>query len=107
MTKTLEDEHRRLMSTMKGEQKNVYDTIMTRVYANQPGVIFIYGYGGTGKTFIWRALSSAFRSRGEIVLTVASSGIMALLIRGGRTAHSRFGIPFTIDKFSTCGPRVI
>jgi len=21
---------------------------------------------------------------------------------GGRTAHSRFGIPFTIDEFSTC-----
>jgi len=35
-----------------------------------------------GKTFIWRAMSSALRSKGEIVLTVASSGIAALLIPG-------------------------
>jgi len=89
MTKTLEDEHRMLMSTMKGEQKNVYDTIMTRVYANRPSVFFIYGYDRTSKTFIRRALSSAFQSRGEIVLTIASSGIVpcsyvgvALRIRG-------------------------
>ncbi|KEH24685.1 PIF1-like helicase [Medicago truncatula] len=36
------------------------------------------------KTFLWRAMSSALRSRGEIVLTVALSGIVALLIPGGR-----------------------
>jgi len=36
-------------------------------------------------------------------LTVASSGIAALLIPGGRTAHSRFGLPISIDELSTCG----
>jgi thymidylate kinase len=51
---------------------------------------FIDGYGGTGKTFIWRAISAAIRSRGEIVLTIASNGIAALLIPGGRTAHYLF-----------------
>ena len=48
------------------------------------------------------SLSSAVRSRGDIVLTVASSGIAALLIPGGRTAHSRFPIPFIVDECSTC-----
>ena len=48
----LEDEHRRLMSTMTAEQKSVYDKIIERVDANQPGIFFLYGYGGTGKTFI-------------------------------------------------------
>jgi ATP-dependent DNA helicase PIF1 len=43
------------------------------------------------------------RSKGEIVLTVASSGIAALLIPVVRTTHSRFGIPFIIDECSTCG----
>lgn len=42
------------------------------------------------------------RSQGEIVLTVASSGIAALLIPGGRTAHSRFCIPININEDSTC-----
>jgi RecA-family ATPase len=99
----LEEEHNRLMSTMTAEQRGVYDTIMTRVDANLPGIFFLYGYGGTGKTFIWRSLSSALRSKKEIVLTVASSGIAALLIPGGRTAHSRFGIPIIVDEISTCG----
>jgi hypothetical protein len=98
----LEKEHRRLMSTMTTEQKKVYDTIISRVNANLPGVFFVYGYGGTGKTFLWRALSSNLRSRGEVVLTVASSGIAALLIPGGRTAHSRFHLPITPDQLSTC-----
>jgi len=36
------------------------------------------------------------------VLTVASSGITTLLISGGRTKHSRFGIPIIVDEISTC-----
>ena len=42
------------------------------------------------------------RCRGDIVLTTASSGIASLLLQGGRTAHSRFGIPINPDEFSTC-----
>jgi ATP-dependent DNA helicase PIF1 len=92
---------------MTAEQKRIYDTIMKRVDKRKPGFFFLYGYGGTGKTYIWRALSVALRSKGEIVLTVASSGIAALLIPGGRTAHSRFSIPINIDEYSTCeiGPK--
>jgi len=48
------------------------------------------------------SLSFAIQPRGDIVLTVASSGIDALLIPGGRTAHSRFAIPFIVDECSTC-----
>jgi len=98
-----EDKHHRLMSTMTTEQRSVYDTMMARIDANLPGIFFLYGYGGTGKTFICRSLSSALRSKKQIVLTVASSGIAALLIPGGRTAHSRFGIPIIVDEISTCG----
>jgi ATP-dependent DNA helicase PIF1 len=103
----LAKEHDALMSTMTAEQRRIYDKIMSRVDRKRPGFFFLYGYGGTGKTFIWRALSAALRSRGEIVLTVASSGIAALLIPGGRTAHSRFGLPINIDEYSTCeiGPK--
>ena len=68
-------------------------------------MFFLYGYGGTGKTFIWRSLSAGLRSKGEIVLTVVSSGNAALLLPGGRTAHSRFGIPINVDESSTCNIR--
>jgi ATP-dependent DNA helicase PIF1 len=98
----LAEEHLRLMSTMTSEQKRVYDKIMTRIEEQRPGLFFLYGYGGTGKTYIWRALSAALRSVGQIVLAVASSGIASLLIPGGRTAHSRFCIPLNVGECSTC-----
>ncbi|XP_050919633.1 uncharacterized protein LOC127137192 [Lathyrus oleraceus] len=58
---------------------------------------------GTGKTFLYRTLMESLRSRGEIVLATASSGIAATLLPGGRTAHSRFKIPIDIQPSSICG----
>jgi hypothetical protein len=43
------------------------------------------------------------RSEGKIVIAVASSGIAALLLPDGRTAHSRFQIPINVTDSSTCG----
>ncbi|GJY34350.1 hypothetical protein Tco_0418819 [Tanacetum coccineum] len=68
----------------------------------QGGVYFVYGYRGTGKTFLWKTLNVGIRRKGDIVLNVASSGIASLLMSGGRTAHSRFHIPINIDETSTC-----
>ncbi|KAI5414867.1 hypothetical protein KIW84_040354 [Lathyrus oleraceus] len=45
----------------------------------------------------------SLRSRGEIVLATASSGITATLLPGGRTVHSRFKIPIDIRPSSICG----
>ena len=66
------------------------------------GVYFLYGYGGTGKTFVWKTLSSVIRSTGGIVLTVASSEIASILLPGGRTTLSKFAIPVPATKNSTC-----
>nr|AAD25596.1 putative helicase [Arabidopsis thaliana] len=84
------------------EQKSVYDNIIGAVNENVGGVFFVYGFGGTGKTFLWKTLSAALRSKGDIVLNVASSGIASLLLEGGRTAHSRSGIPLNPNEFTTC-----
>ncbi|XP_073022258.1 uncharacterized protein [Primulina eburnea] len=75
---------------------------MKAVVSNKGEVFFVYGYGGTGKTFVWKTLSAYLRSKGEIVLNVASSAIASLLLPGGRTAHSRFAIPFNPNGESTC-----
>jgi len=61
----------------------------------------VYGSGGTGKTFLWKALINSLRSEGRIMLAVASSGIASLLLPGGRTAHSKSKIPITLDDTST------
>ena len=75
---------------------------MDAVKKQNGGVFFLHGYGGTGKTFMWRTLSSALRSDKKIVLAVASSGIASLLFPGGRTAHSKFKIPIPTLDNSTC-----
>ncbi|GJT41603.1 ATP-dependent DNA helicase PIF1-like protein [Tanacetum coccineum] len=98
----LQAEYVRLHNTLTTEQRGVYDTIMNSVETKTGGVYFVYGYGGTGKTFLWKTLAAAIRRKGDIVLNVASSGIASLLMSGGRTAHSRFHIPINIDETSTC-----
>ena len=42
------------------------------------------------------------RAKNKIVLTVASSGVAALLLQGGRTAHSRFKIPCEVEEDTVC-----
>ncbi|KYO45014.1 hypothetical protein Y1Q_0007326 [Alligator mississippiensis] len=45
---------------------------------------------------------SAAHGAGNIALTVASSGIAATMLTGGRTVHSRFQVPLNVLKTSTC-----
>ncbi|XP_020972798.1 uncharacterized protein LOC110269352 [Arachis ipaensis] len=87
---------------MTHEQRLVFDEILNAVITDSGGFYFLYGHSGCGKTFIWNGLSSGIRSRGKIVLNVASSRIASLLLFGGRTAHSRFSIPITITDEFTC-----
>ncbi|XP_019183823.1 PREDICTED: uncharacterized protein LOC109178738 [Ipomoea nil] len=91
-----------LCAKLTEEQGLIYDTVIKDIENKKGGLFFVYGYGGTGKTFLWRALSAAVRCKGQIVLNVASSGIASLLLPGGRTAHSRFAIPIAINEDSTC-----
>ncbi|KAK1360144.1 ATP-dependent DNA helicase [Heracleum sosnowskyi] len=63
---------------------------------------FVYGPGGTRKTFLWSTIISKLRSEGKIVLAFASSSIASLLLDGGRTAHSRFKIRIDVNEFSCC-----
>jgi hypothetical protein len=48
---------------------------------------FVDGLGGAGKTFLYGCLLSKVRSTGDIALSMASSGIAALLLEGGCRAH--------------------
>lgn len=92
------------LTLMNSDQRSIFDTIMS-CQETKPldshGVFFIYGPGGTGKTFLYNTILAKTRSQGRIGLAVASSGIAATLLSGGRTAHSRFKIPITIDKDSS------
>ncbi|XP_072094140.1 uncharacterized protein [Arachis hypogaea] len=66
------------------------------------GFFFVDGLGGIGKIFLWNLMSAEIRSRGDIVLNIASSGIASLLFPNGRTTHSKFKTPPNITEDSVC-----
>ncbi|XP_054801556.1 uncharacterized protein LOC129305588 [Prosopis cineraria] len=98
----LQLESQKLISSLTKEQKTIFHSIMSSIGTSSQGFFFVYGYGGTGKTFLWNALITTIRAKGQIVLAVASSAIAATLLPSGRTAHSRFVIPIEINEDSIC-----
>ncbi|KAF8105764.1 hypothetical protein N665_0156s0018, partial [Sinapis alba] len=80
----LKTDHDRDFLKMTDEQRGIYDEVLGAILEKKGGVFFVSGFGGTGKTFLWRF------------------GIASLLLPGGRKAHSKFGIPINPDEFSTC-----
>ncbi|CAN1174081.1 ATP-dependent DNA helicase PIF1 [Linum perenne] len=79
-------------SSLNSCQTLAHDAVLTALSSTEGKLFFLYGHGGTGKTYL----------EGKIALVVASSGIAATLLPGGVTAHSRFKIPLDIDSTSTC-----
>jgi ATP-dependent DNA helicase PIF1 len=63
-------------------------------------VFFVDGPGGTSKTFLYRCLIATDHSEGLITVAIATSGIAASIMPGGRTAHSVFKIPIKINDDS-------
>ncbi|XP_074323911.1 uncharacterized protein LOC141660823 [Apium graveolens] len=67
------DEHDKLYKSLNKEQLHAYASIIDSV------------------------------ENGKGVLPIASSGIAATLLPGGRTTHSRFHIPLKVDEYSVAG----
>lgn len=82
---------------LNDHQKHVYDTIMQAVQNEVGGLYFLDAPGGTGKTFVISLILAAIRSQRKIALALASSGIAATLLDGGRTAHSALKLPLNVQ----------
>jgi hypothetical protein len=85
-------------------QRIVYEKIMQAISNQSGGLYFIDAPGGIGKTFLISLILATIRSRNNIVLAIASSGIAATLLDGGRTAHSALKLPLNmqITETPTC-----
>ncbi|KAF9552570.1 hypothetical protein CPC08DRAFT_646734, partial [Agrocybe pediades] len=91
------------LRNLNPDQRHAYTRITQAIEDQQPKVFFLNGPGGAGKTYVYNTVCARVRSQGNVVLCVSSSGISALLIRGGRTAHSMFKIPVdTLSETSVC-----
>lgn len=98
----LHEQHQTMYASLTSEQKDIYEVLMNAVNTEKGGMYFMFGHGGTGKTYLYKTLSAAIISQKEIVLNVASSEIAALLLEGGRTAHYWFAILINIVDDSMC-----
>jgi primosomal protein N' len=70
-----------MFESLNGQQRAAYNEIMSSIEADQGRMFFVDGPGGTGKT---------------------TSGVAASIMLGGRTAHSCFKIPLTIEDGGCC-----
>ncbi|KAK9051441.1 hypothetical protein SSX86_028068 [Deinandra increscens subsp. villosa] len=85
-------QHNAMHSQLHAQQKEIYDYVITRLMDQSQVLAFVYGHGGTGKTFLWKTIIPFLRSRGDVVLAVASSGIASLLLPNGDAIEARYDI---------------
>jgi hypothetical protein len=85
------------------DQHHTFDMIFASTSAQDEKLFFLHGPGGTGKMFLYTTLCHQVHANRWIALCIASSGIVALLLPGGCTAHSTFSIPVEmLSEDSTC-----
>ncbi|WVZ69849.1 hypothetical protein U9M48_018572 [Paspalum notatum var. saurae] len=97
-----DEEDLKIVDSLNAGQRMGFDEIMDHVVHARPRVFFVDGPGGTGKTYLYRALLAKVRSEGRIAIATATSGIAASIMHGGQTAHSRFKIPIRLDDNTVC-----
>ena len=86
-------------TTLTEDQHRAYDAILHSIESPEASVIFLDAPGGTGKTYLINLILAKVRSHGHVALAVASSGIAATLLTGGKTAHSVFKLPLNITRY--------
>ncbi len=93
-----------LQAMLNGEQQDALQLILQAMADPKasPQLFFINAAGGCGKTFLLETALATVCGMGKIALAVASPGIAAELLYGGRTAHSCFKIPIPVSDESVC-----
>jgi len=99
------------MATLVNEQRAIFnpdqaaafDAVLESVTNNQGHLFFIHTAGSCEKIFLCNTIAAEIRRRGQVALCMASSGIAALLLDGGRISHSCFKIPLSIHEDSVAG----
>jgi len=89
------------------DQKHAFETIVDSVNNNKGKIFFLDAPSGTGNTFLANLILAKIRQSLKIAIAVASSGIASTLLNDGKTAHSTFKLPLSVnlEQQSTCSIR--
>ena len=96
--------------SLTDEQKTVFAEVREKLIERQnngtskESLMFIDARGGSGKTYLLNIIIKSMLNEGHKVLPVAFTGIAAVLLHNGRTAHSTFRLPLRIgdDESPVC-----
>ena len=94
----LTDRVNEAVPNLTGEQSEVYHEVLESVESNRGKMFFLDAPGGTGKTHLMNLILAMIRSGNNIAIAVASTGIGATLLDGGRTAHAVFKLPLHLER---------
>ena len=96
-----------IVAHLNEHQKAAFETIIRAVDSNNtrstaPKVFFVDGPGGTGKTYLYKAIMHALNQRRRTYIATAYTGIAATLLPQGTTIHSAFRVPIEIKENDRC-----
>lgn len=89
-----------MRKTLNPEQNHAFEMITkaTRSRRMSAKCFFLDGPGGSGKTYLYKALTHYLRGQEKTVLAAATTGIAANLLIDGRTLHSMFKLQLTNNE---------
>ncbi|PLW53762.1 hypothetical protein PCANC_04447 [Puccinia coronata f. sp. avenae] len=93
------------LDAFNSEQSYIFKEILRALAGDlnsRSKMFYIDGPGGTGKTFLLNTLIDHTSLSAVGLSVVASTGVAALLLRFGQTAHSAFKIPIEMRKDMKC-----
>ena len=104
-----------MLPCLNTEQLAAYNTIASAmqqrtdhavpVLARAPALFFLDSAAGCGKTYVMNLLLAKARSMGLVALACATSGVAAVLLDRGATAHSTFKLPLDVTQVGPSVPR--
>jgi hypothetical protein len=88
---------------LNAEQLSFFEKVKKAIEADPKDysvqrLFFLYGEGGTGKTFTYEDINSWCKTNKRHIINTASTGIAAQLLYGGNTVHSTFFVTNDVDS---------
>src|SRR5216110_1364176 len=87
---------------LNADQRIAFDTLCQAVASDEGNVFFLDVFDDTRKTFLINLILTKIQLNEDIILTIAFSGIIAILLNESMTIHSRFKISIDINSNSIC-----
>ena len=90
-------------NNLNDSQREIFNKVQEALLdeTQRSKMFFVDGPGGSGKTYLFESMINYAKSINKSVLPGAYTGIAASLLPEGQTIHSRFGVPFVLERDTT------